>query len=89
MATELNFYHQIVSNVIKQNQGNLNIDKKSGSIRKKGPHEKKVHWEGQKIESILKITPNTSGGKAARLAQCFDYLVRKFKANAELKTYKV
>ena len=45
--------------------------------------------EGQKIESILKGTPKTSGRKAAQLSQCFDYLVRKFKANAELITYKV
>ena len=37
----------------------------------------------------MKGTQNTSGRKAAQLAQCFDYLVRKFKANAELITYKV
>ena len=36
----------------------------------------------------LKGTPNTSGRKAAQLSQCFDYLVRKVKANAELITYK-
>ena len=44
------------------------------------------YWEGQEIEGILKGTPNTSGRIAA---QCFDYLVQKFKANAELITYKV
>ena len=42
----------------------------------------------KKEESIFKRAPNTSGRKAARLAQCSDYLVRKVKANAGLKTYK-
>ena len=52
--------------------------------------EQKVNMilEGQKIESILKGTPNTSGRKTVRLTQCFDYLVRIFIANTELITYK-
>lgn len=64
----------------------MTIDRKPGSGRKQGPHD---IGKAKKIECILKRAPNTSGKKASRVAQCSDYLVRKVKANAGLKTYKV
>ena len=64
----------------------MTIGRKPGSGRKKGPSD---IGKDKKMESILKKPPNTSGRKAARLAQCFDYLVPKVKTNTGLKTYNV
>ena len=86
LAKQSKVCRQTVSNVIKKFQENITIERKTGSGRKKGPHNKA---KAKQIESIFKRAPNTSGRKAARLAQCSDFLVRKVKANAGLKTYKV
>lgn len=86
LAKELKVCRQTVSNVLKQFQMNLTIERKPGSGRKQGPHD---IGKAKKIERIFKRCPNTSGRKAARLVQCSDFLVRKVKANAGLKTYKV
>lgn len=85
LAKHTKVCRQTVSNVIKQYRENLSVDRKPGSGRRNGPHDVS---KAKKIERIFKRAPNTSGRKAARLAQCSDYLVRKVKANAGLKTYK-
>lgn len=86
IAKQLKVHRDTVSKVIKRYEEDLTIARRHGSGRNKGPQDV---GKARKVENLLRRVPNISGRKAARLAECSDFFVRKVKANAGMKTFKV
>lgn len=75
-----------VSRVLQKFERVLNVTRKIGSGRKRGfvcPEKAK------KVVALLEKNPALSNRKLAPKAGCSEYLVRKIKADAGLKSYKV
>lgn len=86
IAKEVGANPKTISRVIKRFKEDLLIDRKKGSGKKKGPHDRK---KAKNVVTILKRDPSISGRKLARKADCSESFVRRTKKEAGLKTYKM
>lgn len=75
-----------VSNIIKKFNDNLTIGRKNGSGRKRGFVSPR---KGKQAIALLEKNPGLSNRKVAEKVGCSEGLVRRFKKDAGLKTYKV
>lgn len=86
LAKDAKVSRNTVSRVIKNFEEDVSINRKQGTGRKNGCRDRN---KAKKVVSMLKKNPNLSGRKTAQLADCSESFVRRVKADAGLKTYKV
>lgn len=86
IAKEAKASKKTVYNALTRFKQDLNLTRKPGSGRKKGfacPRK------AEKVVHSLEKNPGLSNRKLAEKADCSEFLVRKIKKDAGLKTYKV
>lgn len=86
VAREVHVTRQCVSRVVKKFNKDLKIERKPGTGKAKLVTN---DAKAKKVEKLLLALPNISGREVARRVQCSESFVRRVKAKAGLKTFKV
>ncbi|XP_039968651.1 uncharacterized protein LOC120780442 [Bactrocera tryoni] len=86
IAKEVEANPKTISRVIKRFKEDVRVDRKKGSGKKTGPHDRD---KAKNVVTILKKDPSISGRKLVRKTGCSESFVHRTKKEAGLKTYKV